>query len=63
MKEKGNFTTWVSLIINQRSHNQQQESLQPVSFICFTKVDESFETIKFLWNFFLTDDFNEFIHP
>lgn len=52
MKEKGIFTTWVSLIINQRSHNQQQESLQPVSFICFTKVRMFWETIKLFRNFF-----------
>lgn len=52
MKEKGIFTTWVSLIINQRSHNQQQESLQPVSFICFTKVSVFWETIKLLETFF-----------
>jgi len=48
MEEKGIFTTWVSLIINQGSHNQQQESLQPVSSICFTKVRMFWETIKLL---------------
>jgi len=48
MEEKGIFTTWVSLIINQRSHNQQQESLQPASSICFTKVRMFWETIKLL---------------
>ena len=52
MKERGIFTTWLNLIINQRSHNQQQESLQPVSFICFTKVRKFWETIKLFLKLF-----------
>ena len=50
MKKRGIFTT--RLIINQRSHNQLWESLQPLFFICFTKVRKFWETIKLMRNFF-----------